>query len=77
MSMFDLKILEKETLSNIEDILDSDEPVEQKQEVIQMIIDSFKMEIEYSKSNYKQNALDDFRIEVKRMLVFEAVNVVV
>jgi len=77
MSIFDLKILEKETLANIQNILDSDEPVEQKQEVIQMIIDSFKMEVEDNNSSYKQNALDDFRLEVKRMLVFEAINVVV
>lgn len=68
MSLLDLKIKEKEALENIKQILDSD--VEDKQSSINIVVFNFIENMKVSNEEYKNNAIRDFLVEAKRLVLF-------
>jgi hypothetical protein len=67
MSIWDIKLFIKEGLNNLQSILKSDEC---SQEIIDNIIYSTIENIKQSNGEYKNNAIEDFLVEAKRIVLF-------
>jgi hypothetical protein len=67
MSIWDIKLIVKEGLDNLRFTLKSDEC---SQETIDSIIYNTIENIKQSNSEYKNNAIEDFIIEAKRLVMF-------
>jgi hypothetical protein len=67
MSLIDLKQIEREGLNNLKSLLDSDEC---SQEAIDSIVYNTIENIKADNSLYKNNAIEDFIVEAKRLIMF-------
>jgi hypothetical protein len=68
MSMFDLKKTINESLYNIKEVLESD--YKDKQKSIDTIVYNTIETLKESNEKYKNNAIEDFIIEAKRLVLF-------
>jgi hypothetical protein len=67
MSIWDIKLFMKEGLNNLQSILKSDEC---SQEKIDSIVYNTIENIKQSNDEYKNNAIEDFIVEAKRIVMF-------
>jgi hypothetical protein len=68
MSMFDLKKTINESLYNIKEVLEND--YKDKQGSIDMIVFNTIETLKESNEKYKNNAIEDFLIEARRIVLF-------
>jgi hypothetical protein len=71
MSIWDIKLFIKEGLNNLQQVLKSDDCSQDKvNEIIYNTIENIKA----SNDDYKNNAIKDFLIEAKRLVLFTDYN---